>query len=197
MINTFYTYLWLREDGTPYYVGKGTGRRAYQSNGGRTYHPPRDTQRILIQEHLSEEDAFSVEKFLISLYGRLDLGTGILRNLTDGGEGVRNPSGLVRQSRRERGLRDVANGHMARVQKLGGIARGNSGENLKQLIRMRTKEAQIKGGEIRGQMDVASGKIFRMATKESCILGGQTASHIRFHVNRGIINSACHLCRGV
>jgi len=45
--------------------------------------------------------------------------------------------------------------------------------------------------------DVASGKIFRMATKESCILGGQTASPIRFHVNRVIINSAYHLCREV
>ena len=80
-MKVFYTYLWLREDGTPYYVGKGTGKRA-----NRTGSPPCD--RIIIQEHESEEDALHAERFLISYYGRIDTGTGILRNFSDGGEGI-------------------------------------------------------------------------------------------------------------
>lgn len=76
-----YTYMWLREDGTPYYVGKGTGERAFRKGS-----PPRE--RILLELHESEADAFTAEKFLIAYYGRKDNGTGILRNLTDGGEGV-------------------------------------------------------------------------------------------------------------
>jgi hypothetical protein len=39
-----------------------------------------------------EVDAFNEEIRLISLYGRRDLGTGILTNMTDGGEGRINPS---------------------------------------------------------------------------------------------------------
>jgi hypothetical protein len=76
----YYTYLWLREDGTPYYVGKGTGTRAWRKGA-----PHRD--RVLVQEFPSEEDAFLSERFLIALYGRKDLGTGILMNCTDGGDG--------------------------------------------------------------------------------------------------------------
>jgi hypothetical protein len=88
---TFYTYLWLREDGTPYYVGKGKDDRAYTSDGRRVHKP--SSERILVQEFPSEADAFAAEKFLISYYGRLDLGTGCLRNLTAGGEGT---SGIIR-----------------------------------------------------------------------------------------------------
>jgi hypothetical protein len=87
-MKTFYTYIWLRENGTPYYVGKGTGRRAFtgRRNEGHLPHPPR--ARILIQEFPSEADAFAAESFLIAYYGRKDNSTGILRNLTDGGDGI-------------------------------------------------------------------------------------------------------------
>ena len=81
----FYTYLWLREDGRPYYVGKGHGDRAFDWHKRVGRAPSRD--RIIIQEHLSEEDAFAAEVFLIAFYGRKDLRTGCLTNLTDGGEG--------------------------------------------------------------------------------------------------------------
>lgn len=76
----FYTYLWLREDGTPYYVGKGTGNRAFRKGS-----PPVD--RIILQEWPSETDALQAEQFLIGYYGRKDAG-GLLHNFTDGGDGV-------------------------------------------------------------------------------------------------------------
>lgn len=81
----FYTYLWLREDGTPYYVGKGKGRRAF-TKSAHTSKPPQDKSRILIQEFPDEDSAFEAEKFFIAYYGRRDQGTGCLRNLTDGGD---------------------------------------------------------------------------------------------------------------
>lgn len=82
----FYTYLWLREDGTPYYAGKGSGRRAFATC--HNVHRPKDISRVLMQEFLSEADALVAEQILIACYGRKNNGTGCLRNLTDGGEGV-------------------------------------------------------------------------------------------------------------
>lgn len=83
--NYFYVYMYLREDGTPYYVGKGIGNRAYQKNR-RLKPPPKN--RIIIQDRLTEEQAFQQEIEHIAFYGRKDNGTGMLRNLTDGGEGA-------------------------------------------------------------------------------------------------------------
>jgi hypothetical protein len=86
-----YVYAYLREDGTPYYIGKGKGRRAWHP--GHNVSVPNDDSRIMmIETNLSDEESMKLEIDLISKYGRKDLGTGILRNLTNGGDG---PSGRI------------------------------------------------------------------------------------------------------
>ena len=83
----FYTYAYLREDRTPYYIGKGCGKRAYRQLNHNVKTPPKD--RILILKNkITNEDAKKHEKYMIAVFGRKNNGTGILRNLTDGGEGV-------------------------------------------------------------------------------------------------------------
>jgi hypothetical protein len=93
MKNDYYVYLYLRSCDSscaprlsPYYVGKGRNKRAFSFH--RTIPRPRDKQFIVFaEENLTEAEAFALEKYYIALYGRIDNGTGILRNLTDGGEG--------------------------------------------------------------------------------------------------------------
>ena len=90
--NDYYTYAYLREDKTPYYIGKGRGKRIYSKT--RTINAPRDKSRILLlKKGLTEAEAFKHEVYMIFVFGRKDLGTGILRNRTNGGEGS---SGAVR-----------------------------------------------------------------------------------------------------
>jgi hypothetical protein len=85
-LSIYYTYAWLRLDGTPYYIGKGSHNRAFDKR--RKYRPSPD--RILIlKKNLTEEEAFKHEIYMISIFGRKDIGTGILRNRTNGGEGVK------------------------------------------------------------------------------------------------------------
>jgi len=88
-MNNYYTYAYLREDGTPYYIGKGKGKRINFSHNRRISIPP-ENRRVFLKQNLTEEEAFRHEIYMIAVFGRKDLGTGILRNLTDGGEGISN-----------------------------------------------------------------------------------------------------------
>ena len=85
-MNEYYTYAYLREDGTPYYIGKGKGNRSH-SKHRRTYYPPSKDKILILKNNLTEEEAFKHEIYMIAVFGRKDLGTGILRNLTNGGDG--------------------------------------------------------------------------------------------------------------
>ena len=82
-------YAYQKRNGIYYYIGKGYPDRPYRKHNHGLANKPTDRSRIIIlHEGLDDETAKDWEKKLILFYGRKDLGTGQLLNLTDGGEGT-------------------------------------------------------------------------------------------------------------
>lgn len=100
MENNWYVYRHIRLDkNEPFYVGIGNKKnyeRAYQTKPdrrnqiwGKVFNKTNIRIEILL-EGLTKNQASEKEQEFIKLYGRIDLNTGILCNMTDGGDGIWN-----------------------------------------------------------------------------------------------------------
>lgn len=92
MENNYYIYFHINPlKNQVFYVGKGSGKRAWiksnRSDYWKRYVKKYGYIVDITDSGLSEEEAFAKEKFYINFFGRKDLGKGVLINLTDGGEG--------------------------------------------------------------------------------------------------------------
>jgi hypothetical protein len=118
----FYVYVYLRVDGSPYYVGKGCNGR-WKSSKHSVEVPPSDRVIFLITD-TTEEWAHFIEMEFIDLHGRLNDGTGILENKTDGGEGT---CGRVLSQESKRKISEARKGRVLseeHKQKIGEAGRG-------------------------------------------------------------------------
>jgi hypothetical protein len=86
----FYVYMYIHEDGTPWYVGKGCRyrRRHYNHHLPKEFSRPADHLILTVKDNLTEAAAFALEIELIAKYKRQCDG-GTLVNKCLGGPGAK------------------------------------------------------------------------------------------------------------
>ena len=156
----FYTYAYLREDKTPYYVGKGQRKRIYHQSG-KPCRVPKDKARIIfLKQNLTEEDAFKHEIYMIAVFGRKDLGTGILHNRTDGGDGA---SGAVRSEETKQKMSEALKGRVFTEEHRKNIGKSSKGRIFTEKSRQKMSKSQL--GKRIGQKNPWYGKNHTEETK--------------------------------
>ena len=179
----YYVYYYLRnkdsqsvpdgKTGTPYYIGKGKTNRAWRGHTKTIRIPNDDSFIVIINENLTEEQAFKIETVHIKMWGRIDLNTGILRNKTDGGDGA---SGTVRSPETREKIRQTLKSrpgrkHSEQTKKL--ISQRNKSRILTPESKQRMMEGLAKGRGPRSDATKAKlsvtkkGMVFSESHKES------------------------------
>ena len=93
-MNNKVIYRHLKPNGEVFYIGYGSKERAFHKNN-RNNHWKNIVKKYgyevqILKSNLTKKEAIELEIMLISYYGRIDLGTGILCNQTNGGDGGNN-----------------------------------------------------------------------------------------------------------
>ena len=96
-------YKHIRKDtGEPFYIGIGKTIARSKSTKNRNEYWKNIVNKYgyeieILHNGITWQEACELESYYIKLYGRKDLGNGILVNMTDGGEGLKNISILTRK----------------------------------------------------------------------------------------------------
>ena len=150
MHKQFYVYIHKKPDGTPIYVGKGTGNRAYQFSKRTQWHKNivakygRHNIIVEIVNCVNESQAFDLEKIYIKQFKHSGV---CLVNLTDGGEGT---SGLIRGEQSEQHKHKNANAKRGNTFRRGSKHTPESIEKMRQAHSgKRMTDAQKKNYSIR------------------------------------------------
>ena len=172
----FYVYAYLRNKDSergakysPYYIGKGCRDRA--TSKCRTVPKPSDAAYIVyVQEGLTEEEAFLMEKYCIAFYGRIDNGTGILRNLSDGGDG---PTGAILSEEHKRRISEWGRGrkHTAEsLRKMSDAQLGDKNHMWGKIVSEETRQKISQANSGLRRSDEARQNIANGKTKYKCEL---------------------------
>lgn len=158
-------YVWRRPDGTPFYVGIGSDRRPWRKQRNRRVNSIRKSVERsggevaveIVAEYETAEEALAEEVRLIEQYGRMDLGTGTLANMTPGGDvGVTFTKEVLQRMRDAKlgvpnpKLAEVMRGRKATEGQLAGLAhgRGPKSEETRAKISAALSGRRLEGKEL-------------------------------------------------
>lgn len=102
MNREYYVYAhYVKGSSLPFYIGKGKHNRAWDTTGrnvlwNEVVSNNQYEVKILCND-ISDVSASIIEEQLVREYGRKDIGTGILTNMTDGGDGCKGHSETIRK----------------------------------------------------------------------------------------------------
>jgi len=109
---TYYVYQYIREDNSPYYIGKGSGYRISEKK--HSVKVPEKKYRQFVGKNLTEEEAYQLEGWLTHKYGLLIDGTGILENKIHGGGNV-SPAGFTGKHHSDYSKEKISNGNKGKI----------------------------------------------------------------------------------
>lgn len=137
MNNKYYIYFHINPlKNEIFYVGKGCDSRAFSKNRkNNLWHNIVNKYGYIvdiIEDNLTEQEAFEREIFYIKKIGRRDIGLGPLVNMTDGGEGN---SGLIFSEEHRRKMSETRKGRPSHLK----------GKSLSEEHKLKLLEAVKKG----------------------------------------------------